>query len=595
MDPQAFGCGPLSLAVLAQDESRVETLLDTSPSFMDETTILGLTPLHLALDKPACLRLLISRSTRAQLNSVSFQNLSLLFCSMMIYSEPCIQGLGHATTQSDHLLECMMALLEDNRTALQCEIFTSIWDNVSGFCRHAVKMFAKQLKVRRDALKQTASRHLTRTQRLELGLNTPAVLDINAQLAANLLYEKGLLSFFEAYGVSFVSLSRSSVYHHLSLAEEAAIFYEMGFQDVSASDTHGITPLVAATRRAPIPGIIIKYLIWLIQHGADVSSPSTIIHSSSHTCDTHSAPARGTTHAHHIAAYAASWYEWRPAVSTDCVTLLSRHVLAAGVVDKCSCGCSLHGCTPATVLFRPFLRCADDEYRPTSFDLPYFQPLLKCAGTIEDTAWIESATRVLTFNALGLTHTCCRTCDCSCRPSRPIVLVDRCDTEEVDDIRDVESDDLGLLEALVGDFQARLEEISSAGPLQIESYENFLRGYWQDRMRAEREKKRQNRTWEEEKQDTICLGVNWEETVSEAPSEVNEVSEVSEVIEVGEGSEGSEVRVTDEAKVAKKDILSVYIEELDWIVAGKPPFYCPRCRSKPCRRREDCSHWVVSA
>ncbi|KAK8063198.1 hypothetical protein PG996_007850 [Apiospora saccharicola] len=70
---EAFGCGPLSLAILAQDVSRVETILDTSPSSMDETTTLGLTPLHLALDKPTCMRLLLSRTLPpAQLNMLEF-------------------------------------------------------------------------------------------------------------------------------------------------------------------------------------------------------------------------------------------------------------------------------------------------------------------------------------------------------------------------------------------------------------------------------------------------------------------------------------------------------------------------------------------
>ena len=65
--PIACECGPLSLAVLAQDEQRVANILTVSPHAMCETNILRLRPLHLAVDKPACLRLLLRESTRVQL------------------------------------------------------------------------------------------------------------------------------------------------------------------------------------------------------------------------------------------------------------------------------------------------------------------------------------------------------------------------------------------------------------------------------------------------------------------------------------------------------------------------------------------------
>ncbi|KAK7934584.1 hypothetical protein PG985_000079 [Apiospora marii] len=495
---EALGCGPLSLAVLAQDESRVETILDTLPSSMDENNILGLTPLHLALDKPACLQ------------------------------------------------------------------------------------FTKQLKFRREALKQKALKHFSHSQRLQWALNTPVVLDSNAQVAAELLYNKGHISSFEAYGVSSGSLSCTSVYHHLLGCSDAAIFYEMGFRDLSAPDNHGITPLFAAAYTDRAPDTIARYWIWLIEHGADVSSPLTINQPSSHAYCTHSSPAGGTTHAHYIAAYLD---RWRLEIYPDYASLLGRHILDAGVVDNCSCGCSLHGCTPATILFRILLRWSDEENRLIGFDFPCFQRLLKWAGEMEDTKWVESATRALTFNALGLTHTCCQHCyDCKYDPRWIQVLIPRFRIEEVDDIRDVESEDLGLLESLLDDFQARLDEISAEGPLRTESYWDFIQGYWLNRMRGEWETKRQNRAWDEEKHETMLIGVNWkEETMSETPSKDSAVSEISEDIGV---SEDKEANVADmdyfssyiddkEANVADRDILSECIDELDRIVAGKPCLYFP--------------------
>ncbi|KAK8112464.1 hypothetical protein PG984_012990 [Apiospora sp. TS-2023a] len=419
---EAFGCGPLSLAILAQDVSRVETILDTSPSSMDEITTLGLTPLHLALDKPA-------------------------------------------------------------------------W------------------------------------------LNSPDVLDINAQAAANLLYYNRVTTSFNTYGVSCDSSCNSSVYHYLTSPDIATVFYEMGFRDISACDNNGRTPLIAATR-----GHYWGYLTWLLGHGADLFSALTI---TAPSIDRLVTQARGTKPVHHVAQCArraAIYHDTR-----NCFSIMIEHVSDVDVVDGCSCGCSSHGCDSASVLFR--------ELWPGQKE--GLKKILRCCGTFRDTKWMESVTRTLTFDALGLTHTCCKY----------IYLGDsgfatRYEIEEVDDIRDFESDDLDLLESLIDDFHARLEEISVAGSLQVEDYLDFLDSYWSDRIQAELEKKHQNRTWEQEKQDTIQLGVQWED----------------ESVSVS--------FIEDEDRL---EHLSQYIDELDMIVAGKPPIFCPDCRWKPCRRRPYCS------
>ena len=81
------------------------------------------------------------------------------------------------------------------------------------YCKHAITEYAKQLKCRREKLKQKALKHLAQQQILDLGLNSSAVLDADAEFVASLLRDKGVIFFPETYGVSgqasyrFISLS----------------------------------------------------------------------------------------------------------------------------------------------------------------------------------------------------------------------------------------------------------------------------------------------------------------------------------------------------------------------------------------------------
>ncbi|KAK8062128.1 hypothetical protein PG997_014225 [Apiospora hydei] len=271
---QASGCGPLSLAVLAQDEPRAKTILEASPSAIDENNILGLTPLRLALDNPALLRLLVSSATRAHLNNLSFHGGSLLSCAMEICSRKCHENPADTSSNNDRRpVDSVITLLEDDRTALQYDILQHGRHTPNEYCRHGFEEFAKQLKTRRERLKQIATPHLTENQWLDLGLDPTAVLDSHAQGVANELHAKGIIHSFEPYGVSRDLSYRSSVYHHIVGSEEADIFYGIGFRDVSVRDSNGNTPLALATTASAPFGLIDQYLDWLVDHGSDLRAP----------------------------------------------------------------------------------------------------------------------------------------------------------------------------------------------------------------------------------------------------------------------------------------------------------------------------------
>src|SRR5438094_8378310 len=69
MRKAAAGFGPLSLAVVAGDEGRVQELLSRYPNTLEERNQFGHTPLHIAIHHPPCLRLIAMASAPFMLNA----------------------------------------------------------------------------------------------------------------------------------------------------------------------------------------------------------------------------------------------------------------------------------------------------------------------------------------------------------------------------------------------------------------------------------------------------------------------------------------------------------------------------------------------
>lgn len=449
------------------------------------------------------------------------------------------------------MIECVLILLGDQR----CSLRFSRRIDLDDYCEHAKIEYAKQLKCRRERLKQTALKHLAQKQILDLGLNSSAVLDVDAELVASMLRDKGVISFPEAYGVSGQASYRSSVYHRTRDVETAAIFYSMGFRDVSVPDSNGITPLIHLWGQYwndPSDGL--GYLRWLQEHGADIFShwqqPTS---STNQDCEL---PVLDTTGAHHFAytvgqcIYMDVVYQHKYKVFD--FARIAPFPLAAATVDTCHCGCSTHGCSPLTVLLREATRNTNE---PTLL-LEQTQRCMELACEYIDTNLISAAIRMITFQALGLTHVCCNR-TYSGRGEHPCYLLRaRCEDQEADEVREFESEELNLLEVLVENFESKLAELSADGPLTVESLTNFFTDCWLQGMNHELENKRNGRTWEKERQETARMGVDWveEATPPEEP----------------QPNLGS---------------LEFWVAEIDRIMAGEQTLLCPRCGRFYCRNR----------
>lgn len=193
---------------------------------------------------------------------------------------------------------------------------------------------------------------------------------------------------------------------------------------------------------------------------------------------------------------------WRhPLHSTTPAHVLIRSVLRSGDVleglralediptmpdrDECSCHCSVGGCS--------IIGCACSENSfPHSWwifdkqDLASFQQITRpylysLADTEDKSAWMASAIlRVLTFEDLRLTHTCCyrvydEVAGDFTRPTR----------EEAQDIYEAEHGDINLLNRLMEDFEHAWEHYP-------DTFVSFVNTVWKSRMKRERKRKRQS-------------------------------------------------------------------------------------------------------
>jgi hypothetical protein len=210
---------------------------------------------------------------------------------------------------------------------------------------------------------------------------------------------------------------------------------------------------------------------WLLDHGAD---------------PTWTHPVYSTSYAHNFARQATRAARLR----TDLGALDDiSHLLTIPERDRCECACSEAGCYAIGCAVQECIRCSDVMAARVKFSWrqyvgrsvhPYLFGLVQQDS---DAAWMSSAIlRVLTFEKLSLTHTCC------------YQLLGKVDREygwprpvkagKV--ILDLERSDMDLLNTLVADFEVKWEAYRKP-------FVTFMNRVWKPRMREIREETRKRR------------------------------------------------------------------------------------------------------
>ena len=158
-------------------------------------------------------------------------------------------------------------------------------------------------------------------------------------------------------------------------------------------------------------------------------------------------------------------------VSSEIDRQIAQSIFSATATDGCRCACSISGCTTRTFLFKGFI---DRRGRPnsrylTNCDMRRFYCDLKCVciGNSPDAA---EYLRLITFERLELTHTCCRLQwsrhdekSHACIGNKQRTTVEFCPpmpSSEIEDIRDEESAVLQKLAELLEEFEAKVVELN---------------------------------------------------------------------------------------------------------------------------------------
>jgi hypothetical protein len=263
------------------------------------------------------------------------------------------------------------------------------------------------------------------------------------------------------------------LYHTSSLSLlSAESAWKAGFRDLSPI-RHGIPPLWIIMGPWISDWSVFK---WLLDHGAD----TTWIH-----------PTLLTTPGHKVARCRATEIEKVSAY---------MNLIVSEQRDNCTCHCSLKGCfmigcavSQMNKAIYPLRRGRNDHLRTTQ------SHLFALVDDDRASTWMSSAIlRILTFEKLSLTHTCCyRIYDedwgTFMRPT----------PEEAHIIHDLERDDIHVLDRLVADFEDEWAKYTKR-------FVTFMNRVWRPRMQVvlqERETDRE--TYEAE---LIRMGVTFKES-----------------------------------------------------------------------------------
>jgi hypothetical protein len=274
------------------------------------------------------------------------------------------------------------------------------------------------------------------------------------------------------------------------------IFWEYGFHHVKSYDNLGLLPAMTYRIRMFEPPdneeirAFLDTIYWLHEKGFLDDTPTDPLKLGLNL---------SSTAYHYIGAMFGAFYNDRESNEPRQVPdawLVIKSLSSIKVEDECVCWCNAtdHKCSPIKLLLKshlderlPGIRMDYDLMRHIIFHHRIFDVSLS-SGTKKPTGFVIELLRLLTFEALEMTHTCC-TFDpisediiesmVSTASVRPAAIF-RCRDKKVQDIRSSagEKSSSRLLEDLMSEFTTQLTQQGQC----LEAFEHFIKGYWRRRM-----------------------------------------------------------------------------------------------------------------
>ncbi|KAM0247717.1 hypothetical protein ACHAQJ_009748 [Trichoderma viride] len=459
----------------SSNESLLHAAAEVHPQCLKERDLhLRQTPFHLAAGNPECLRILVERSNPRLLAQDDKNSYTVLGYAILLSKTLC----GQREDQDESSCQCTLPLrilLEGGCPIIPYRDFRSGYDKtvIAYASQHCKVHVAKSLLQRRQELKSIAQQYLSPLEIEKFGLHRPVALDIYAMQIDEILRHRGLIEFGPL--TTFVedgsdgsdgSVTRSpiqdhrSIYRELSTAEDADIYFNLGFHDITVS-------LRKPKRWQPF-GYEVTYRIslpfvkWLLDHDAPLCE----------WVERESSPLIGyIADAFILAISCGEGFSNRNARKGDekLVRELEERMLLDHSVDSYHCQCSPGGCTPFAVRMK-CMQLGDDERDIATT----FTTYLKAYGYALQREHYSAAIRFTTFHALGIAHTCI------CK--EPYEWWKKFDAEEIAEIQDEYAELLELMESMTEEFEAHACEALDAATDELDSMITFWNGYWVRRM-----------------------------------------------------------------------------------------------------------------
>lgn len=438
--------------VLRRSESELLNVLKAHLHLINEPNGSGLTPLHLSIGWPSGIQILLDHGAevevfdRHDLRPLDHAILRACLTSLTLLEKTNrpLQGLERALSaekdeRSNEILDYLINMEVNRRKDLQSLVLNHL---------------PRSLVLRFLAKDRLLDAHAVDT--------VIALKQHNVQIPASLSFDE----------------SRRTVYHLRLLERDVAeSLWNAGFRDINEPDCNGDTPLMQPGRSRED---FLELVDWFEEKGVKTDDTVQHIHSlASFRGGHHPALCSCLPSGHtvmHVLANRVSINLFFGSIHSDWSRECFQRIVINEKQDKCKCACSSAGCRAVIIIIKPWIRkiqiaLVELGTRERWILESWLFWLLRSIKNITSEEIILDVIRFLTFDTLGLTHTCCRQ-----EEEYPQNSTSFEDEDAIREIHDEEQEDLQLLEDLLSEFEQYRRRSNCC-------IRDFYFTYWRVRMK----------------------------------------------------------------------------------------------------------------
>lgn len=461
-------------AVLSRSEPQLITAIETHLDRINEPSFLALRPLHLSVDWPDGIRVLLKYGATVNVTD------------------------RKGWTPVDHVIERLALQSLDLFEKAGCALFTRLrlqsainrdWDYERTPRNDPRKTNVLNIKIKEEAnrrrkLQSLLDHSLPECVLRGLAISKDRLLDQQASAAKAAL---------KRHNVSIppwlqTEYDSGTVYHYDFLTVKVLdILWGAGFRDVNELDRAGRTPLMTMKFDRVNSEEALEIIAWFENKGVDIDEQIHHLHQisgiqvGSRWRDAYTIADHAVVH-YLCCSSPVNLNTFRDSdfsrLSKDSQVCL-RRIVSSEIQDACQCACSSAGCQALHMIFKGLCGYARIDIERVMAGVWYEVLSFIDSHSKISNETVSEIVRFWTFEVLGLTHTCCRkrALDSVEDDLEYEFILMPLEREKIQKNHKKERKDLKLLKNLMVEFKERREQLGY--PLIRE----FMKGYWWSRMK----------------------------------------------------------------------------------------------------------------